>query len=484
MIFQQLCNDGDQRRDFVVVSMPLVDTDMPLMAPAVIKSTVESMGLTCLAADINQEVYQYINDNPQRASWTRFFFENTLDQEIIDQAYQMFDSLSDQILAWQPRYVGLSLLTFLSQTATRWLAYFIKKKKPDVVIIIGGVGCQLELGGSTVFVDDMFRWRLIDHYIKGDAEISLKKLLEGDTDYPGIDLNTNSWREMTREELESLPYADYSDYHMQMYTIPAVGIISSRGCVRNCTFCDFIVNWKKFQWRSADNVWQEMQQQIETYDIRGFKFNDSLVNGNQREWLRLCEHMANYNATHDDKIHWTGFYIFRNRSATSEREWELLKQSGCLQLDVGLESVIERIRYHMGKKFDNESLDFHLDQALKYKINCTSLMLVGYVNETEQDVEQTKIWLTEHQRYKDVLSFNWGTGLGIYGGTGLDRRKKELGIKMIGSSPHEWVSEHHENTPEIRQRRTLELLNHAKKLGFVCWESGFNQHFLLEKSLA
>lgn len=479
--WQQLSNPTKEHRDFVVTTVPWTDTSIPLMAPAVIKTVVESQGLSCLAVDVNQEVYRYTVDHPLKGKFIEFFFEEHMHADIEEEVFSIYLSMARQILSWTPKFVGLSLFSFMSQASLKWIAYFIKKMSPDTKIIIGGPGCLPTIAGSTAWVKQMFALGIVDFHIRGDAEIALKELLQGNLEYPGI--NSNSWQEMTREELEQLPFADFADYDLSLYDRKTIPLIGSRGCVRQCTFCDYIANWKKFQWRSAQNIFDEILYQKDRYGITKFKFQDSLVNGHPKEFNRLMELLADYNSRHTDPIEWGGFFIFRERSARSEEEWELMARGGARVLEVGIESFSQHIRYAMGKKFSDESIIFHLEQAQKHKIKCFTQMIIGYITETQADIDYTKQWLHDNLRFRDTIEFYWGMGLGIFDNTYLGEHKEELGITMIGNHPHDWVCTHTTSTPEQRREWSRELMILSQQLGYDVLTSEFNSHYLLEQRL-
>jgi radical SAM superfamily enzyme YgiQ (UPF0313 family) len=270
MQWTQLHNPDSLHYDVVIFSVPYTDSDIPLMAPAVLKPIVEKAGKSCLAADLNIEIYRYVRNHPLKDKLRQFFFDEHLDPAISQEVYDIFDGLSDQILSFSPQYVGLSVFSFLCQSSTKWLSYFLKKKNPNVKIILGGAGCLPSFTGTSKFIKILKNANLFDYHIRGDAEHSLFELLTGNDEYDGI--NDSSWKLLTNKELEALPYPDYSSYNFQLYDVQALPLIGSRGCVRKCTFCDYIANWKKFQWRTAENIFEEMLIQSELHNIRVFKF--------------------------------------------------------------------------------------------------------------------------------------------------------------------------------------------------------------------
>lgn len=481
MQWEQLKNPNNQTYDVVICTVPWTDTTLPLMAPAVLKKTAEQAGLTCLSVDLNIEMVNWTVKHPEFNKILKFFFEEKLDPTINHQMYGLLSASAVQLLSFKPKWVGLSAFSYVCQTAIKWMCYFIRKLDPNVKIVIGGPGCLPTMTGNSEFVNAMLRNKLIDYHIRGDAEISFYHLLTGNTEYPGI--NDVTWKELTSEEIRSLPIPDYDDYRFDFYETAGIPIIGSRGCVRQCTFCDYIANWKKYHWRTAEHIWDEIMFQVNRYGVTYIKFQDSLTNGNQKEFNKLMILMANYNDKHPfNKLSWGGYFIFREHHANSEKEWEILARSGCTSLAVGIESFSQHIRYEIGKKFSNEAIIFHLQQAQLHKINIHCLMIVGYINETRADIEYTKQWLRDHTRLKDIIKFHWGTGLGIFENTHLGNNKDKLGITMIGKNAHEWVSTRSDSTPEMRIGWSIEIRQLAKQLGYNVSETVHDIHYLLERS--
>jgi radical SAM superfamily enzyme YgiQ (UPF0313 family) len=473
-----LDNPRGDTRDVVICSIPWTDSNMPLMAPAVLKPIVEKAGLTCLAVDLNAEVYHYTRDHPLREDLIKFFFDEVGTPDVVPVVENIYRTIAEEIVAWRPKWVGLSVFTYVCQHSAKWIAYYIKRLDPGIKILAGGAGCLPNFTGPSEYVDHMLQQGLFDYHIRGDGENSLYELLRGNTDYEGI--NSLEWRELEQEELRSLPMPDYSLYNFDLYDKKALPIVGSRGCVRQCKFCDYIANWKRFQWRTADDIFDEMITQSQRYGIRFFKFQDSLTNGNQKEFFRLIERLAEYNLTPGNaRLSWSGFFIFREPTPRTQREWQLLADSGAETLAVGIENVNEHIRFAIGKKFSNHAIDIHFAQAKRHGIQLVILNIVGYVNEVEADIDFTKQWLRDHVEYRDILMFQWGGTLGIFPNTYLERNKTKLGVRMIGPQPSLWVNDSIASTPALRARWATELNQLSKDLGFRIFE-GLDNHFLLE----
>ena len=471
-------NLDNQQRDVVICAVPWTDTNIPMMAPAALKSIVEKTGLSCLAVDLNQEIFQYTQQHPQGSLFSDFFFDGKCHPDIENDVYQMFKDIAQGILSYQPRWVGLSLLSYACQQSAKWIAWFLKKYDPSVKIIFGGAGCLPAFTGPSVYINQLRDAGLVDYHIRGDGEHSLYELLTGNENYEGID--TDVWKELSNDELRKLPIPNYDDYNLDIYGKRVTPILGSRGCVRQCTFCDYIANWKKFQWRTGEDIFNEMLHQNQKYSANYFKFQDALINGNQKEFRSLVSLIANHNDNNpDNQFRWSSFFIFRESTAHSEQEWNDMYRSGADVLLVGIENLNERIRYAMGKKFSNDSIDFHLEQALKYNITCALGQIVGYIDETEEDIEYIKQWLRTHTRFKDIIFLQWGGTLGIFPNTYLETNQKQLGITVLGPTPQHWVSKHTTSTAAVRARWVKELVELSKELGYPVSEN-LDNHFILE----
>jgi len=481
MKFNCLSNLNNETRDVVIITVPWTDSSIPLMAPAQLKPIVESAGMSCLATDLNAEIFAWTTTHSKVDNLLQFFFDEFLVDDVKVELFDLFKEVAEQILSWKPKIVGLSLFSYVSQSSAKWLAWFIKKIDPTVIIIVGGAGCLPTFTGPSVYADDLISAGWVDYHIRGDGEHALYEFLKDNREYAGI--NSLKWRELSKDEMRSLPMPDYSQYYFDTYQKKVLPLTGSRGCVRKCTFCDYIANWKVFNWRTADDIYNEMQVQYQKYGIRYFKFQDSLTNGNMKEFVRLTEMLSAYNTANPDKsFRWSGYYIFREHNSKTEYEWEMVAASGADSLAVGIENLNQHIRYDIGKKFSNEAIDVHLALAQKHNIRLQLLNIVGYVNETEDDINFIKQWLRDHTVYQDILHLQFGGTLGIFPNTWLDRNWERLGLERTGDSPQSWINRAIDSTPEKRARWAQEINKLGTNLGYSVADN-LDNHYILESMI-
>ena len=466
-----LDNPQRQQKDIVILSVPFVDSPAPVAAPAVLKSVVEKHGFSCLAVDCNSPVYQKVNQHKHGVDMIDFYLHGNVAESVGSEIFNDLDRLTDQILSWNPTWVGLSLLSSETQNAAKWILYLLKKKQPGIKTLLGGSGSGTSANILGSFVPTMFSQGLLDFHIDGDGELALIEALKSNTDFPGI--NGQPKRYLTDEEIDQLPFADYSDYNLEHWADPKINITASRGCVRQCKFCHYIEAHKKFQWRRADRVFAEMLSQINRYGITKFAFADSLVNGNVKEFNRLITLLAEHNENNPTQpIRWSGFYILRNRSANDEWLWDTLKKSGAVRLAVGVESFSQKIRYELGKKFDDDAIIHHFRLAQKHGIGIIALLLVGYPTETPEDIKICIEWIKNNSNLGDTVGLSFAS-MAIIPGTQLDRDKFRFGVIMQEDTrelnrSREWVTDQfqHVNNWQTRQQWLKTYYQTAVENGF------------------
>jgi hypothetical protein len=452
-----------EQRDLVLVTIPFTDTPVPLYAIAQLKSVALEAGWSCRTIDLNNQFIKQIYQHRYSTDLVDWFYHETYHPGIEQFLSDMFDSMAKQILASNPKIVGISLFTYACQIATKYLCIHLRKRAPNVKIILGGSGVYDNVLGESEYIDAMKYMKLVDHHFVGDAEISFYDFLKGEKNIKGLD--KPEWEEITNAQLAEIPYANFEDYDWSIYRKPIIPMTASRGCVRRCKFCSDIAHWKLFSFRTGQHIFDEMMYQKKKYGISRFHFTDALINGNVKEFRVLCGLLSEYNtANPDDKISWVSQFIFRPRRQFAEEDWRLLAGSNPLELHVGVESLDPTVRHDMGKKFDQDDMEFNLEQALKYNIQIHCMMIVGYPTEDEASIEVAKDWLRTRTRFHDIISLSWGGTMAILPGTYLDKNQEDYEIEVYGPPWQLWRSP--VSTVEKRVRWWNELSDLSKELGY------------------
>jgi radical SAM superfamily enzyme YgiQ (UPF0313 family) len=403
----------------VITTVPFIDENTPIAAPAVLKASLQANGIDCVGLDLNIEIYNKIQHYPNRNLFLNFFYKQIINEEIVDELTKILDFYAVELLSHKPDIIGLSLFSKDSQVFTAWLCAVLRQQAPGVKIVIGGSGLETLENSLFKFPDRLKKLGLIDDYITGDSETALVEYVRGNYLYPGI--NSTNWQ--PNKFFDQLPSPDFSDYRFFKYKYTLLPIVDSRGCVQACEFCDVIEFWTKFQYLTADNIFNQILQYITDYRVYRFQFASSICNGNLREFKKLVQLIADYNnsVTNSEQIHWVGSFIVRPATQHKEELFELIKRSNGFLL-TGVESIVDRVRIALGKKFNNDDLDHHLQMLKKYGIKTNLLMIAAYPTETAEDYETVNQWFKDHKEYANVTIEHVQLTLpAILAGTGLER---------------------------------------------------------------
>ena len=252
----------------------------------------------------------------------------------------------------------------------------IKSLYPDKKIVLGGPETLfMKLKKQTLSKD--INW------VIGEGEKSIAAILNNKTntviEYDELD------------DLDQIPFLDFTPYQIPLYsaTLP---LYSSRGCIRRCAFCTERLLSSKFRQHSPLYMVEQIQLLMRTHNVSCFSFQDSLINANPRWLEEFCRLLLNKNI----KIKWEAQAAIRNDF--TQRLAQLIKDSGCYNLFIGLESASDKVLKRMNKGFTQEEAVNFLTvlhrAGLQYEIS----LIVGYPGEETKDFRETHTWLTTHKK--------------------------------------------------------------------------------------
>ncbi len=388
-----------KKLDCVICSLPFIEYYLPPAAPAVLKGHLESRGFTIRAIDFNITVKRKFenNDLPSASAFFQKRYEGLLADKpnLLKEINLLIDSWINQLLMLDPKFIALSVFSSDSRVACETIIDRLSKVKHNSKIVIGGMGV---LGDGTEEWLDTIRDK-IDYYIIGEGELALENLLKGNYNFKGINGKVEQIK-----DLSSLGVADYKDYDLDSYEPfykdkKVVQITGSRGCVRNCTFCDINTHWPSFTWRSSESIINEIRRTYETHGVKDFFFTDSLINGNLKVYMQMVEGLAQFNYKTNANITWGGQYIVRKNKNLSKDYFSLTRDSGAFNLALGVESGSNNVLNHMKKGITREDLDEFIENFDQNQISCMYFILIGYPMETEEDFLRTIDLFYDHQKY-------------------------------------------------------------------------------------
>jgi len=473
--------------DIVIGIVPLITLGYGFTAagPALLKGVLDKNGFSSKIIDFNNEYDKCFNEEQKLKNnhyFEEFSFYNT---DVYNSLENITRKWANELIDVDSRWIGISVFSFDSYRYTKLLAIMIKSINPSKKIVIGGNGLGDDSGIN--FAKELYDLNIIDAYIIGEAEVSLVELLKDNMDYPSI----NNSNRVVNMNLDDLPFPNFDDYdlteHKNRYGVVSLPITGSRGCVRNCSFCDVRSIWKKFTYRSGKSIANEIINGVTKYNVTSFSFTDSLINGSRTAFADMIFHLAEYRKTlnEDKKFTFDSHFIIRGKKHMPPVVFDKMKEAGVGTLYIGVESGSEVVRNHMKKGFSQEDLDYCMEQLARCNIQMRLLLIVGYLTETEQDFQDTLDMFDRYKKYNDIgviKEVRMGLTLLIINGSPLYKKQSENDILMDSNHSGGWICKSNPTlTFAERLRRRIKIQEHIVKLGYSMTTSSLMDKELYNK---
>lgn len=465
--------------DIVFCSLPYSDLDHVYNAPAILKGVVVDKGFTAKTVDFGCSL---LNQCDRDINWfvkTQSYFISPL--ETTPDIEKFYNNCVEYFLQNPSKYIAISVLSIFTHRATFELCKKIKEQNIQAKIVIGGRGCKHSVFSSiestlslsskdklTCFGEVMKSKKLVDEYIIGDGEDAILEVLEkASLTQVGVDHNYIS-------DSFKYPIPNYDDYNFDDYLFPdgkiMLPVTGSKGCVRDCDFCDVKSQFGKYRYRTGKDIANELISISNKFGVKKFQFTDSLVNGGLKPFIEFLTIIKEYNLSNPDKkIKWNGQYICRPASQIPAGIYELMADAGAEGLSIGAESGSNNVLESIGKKTTVEALFEELEQFRKYNITCYILTFVGHWDETWDDfIDHCKmiINLVPYVRSGTVSGISVGTVAMMLTGTPAfeNRVNREIILSEFDKTSIWYNKNNQDNTFKERIYRRLIVYELCKRL--------------------
>jgi anaerobic magnesium-protoporphyrin IX monomethyl ester cyclase len=228
------------------------------------------------------------------------------------------------------------------------------------------------------------------------------------------------------EDLDALPFPDYDLIGMKKVFF----VVSGRGCPYNCAFCFQGVHGKKYRYRSASKVVEEVIANLEKYQVKAFGFIDDTFVANLKRIKEIVEPLRSYREQkHKDFIFFCEARV--DILAKHPELLPLLKEAGLARLQVGIESGNQKILDLFNKKIDLEQIESSVKQvAALGNISMHSNFILGGP-ETEAEFNLS-LELAKRLLHLAPGWFECAAGfLCPYPGTKIALNLKDFGVELL-----------------------------------------------------
>lgn len=332
------------------------------------------------------------------------------------------------------------------------------------------LGVPLIVGGS-YFNDPTIAGAWLDlpgvsAVVAGEAEPYVSPLVEAAASgealdgFPGVWTRTSGRQPAPPlQDLDRLPFADYSDFPWGTYPRRIVPMITGRGCGWGvCTFCSDVttVAGRGFRSRSPDHVLGEIEHQAAKHGADIFVMLDLKLNSSLPVWHALIERMPGI----VPGGRWTASVHvgLEKENGLSPGELRAARAAGLVRMTTGLELGSQRVLNAMAKGTRLARTSGFIRDAAAAGISLRTTVVVGYPNETAADLRQTAAFLEEHAFGIERVMVN---RFSIMPGTPVHDRMREHpgkypGVELRGFDTRNAVVEHYnKGTRSVDYYRSL-----------------------------
>ena len=322
-----------------------------------------------------------------------------------------------------PDVVGLSVLFSTDLHNLFNVVQVVKNVLPKAVILVGGLH-------PTIYPKEIFELdqsingenRTVDFVIRGEGEERIPdfvKLLQTgkiDRNADGLVGFTDgeffcNYQRGTIEDLDSLAFPAYHLLPMEKYlqiNVPfspvpkgnrVAQLLTSRGCPIGCSFCASSNMYKKYRYRSVENVMAEINQLKERYQIDEIQFADDNLTLNRGHSVEF------FNALKEANLSWCTPNGTMVNTLTPEL-LDLMARSGLYQITLSLDSANAKTLKNLHHKPVNlNSIPGLIAKAKEYGIFTHGTLVVGMPGETMEDIDEGFDYVMDNLPLTSVSTF-------------------------------------------------------------------------------
>ncbi|MEW5945888.1 MAG: radical SAM protein [bacterium] len=303
--------------------------------------------------------------------------------------------LFDFIETRAPRAVGFTCVT-PTANRTSELCAELKRRFPKITRILGNIH-------PTVFYKAMLENDVADVVVLGEAEESVVNLLDALESgasiarVRGIAYRRDSGIAVTEpqpfiRDLDGVPFPAWRLFPRERYRIfnfasvhsPGTLVLGSRGCPYNCTFCSLKIMGRRRRRRSAANIADEIERNLEEYGYRQASFIDPIFPFSREEALDFSAEMVRRG------LHAKVVWVTETRvDHVDEEMLAAMREAGLRRIMYGFEAGSDRAMEHMRKNTTVAQARSAVLMSRRAGLQITGFFMLGVPGDTVKSIEQT-----------------------------------------------------------------------------------------------
>lgn len=351
--------------------------------------------------DMSSDVLFLIHDNfqednqfPLNIGYLAAVLENagySVEVYCMDVYHYTNEDLAKKLQENEYKIIGLSFLAARFRETIVDLCEIINKYKKNSWFVVGG-HC------ASAIPEYVLNKTKCDIVVVGEGEETILKIM--------MDKENNSLTEhiiysKPIKDLDSLPYPAWHLFPMDIYTTNIIfsgmeegdksfQMITSRGCINNCDFCFRIE--KGIRLRNLRDVVNELRLLKDRYGINVIRFQDELFLISKKR----IQEFAKLLKENDLKIKFTAN---ARVDIIDEEVALLLKEIGCILLNIGFESSSQEVLNHIKKNTTIKQNMNILEICRKINIGYGLNFIWGYPEDTKETLMNNVELIKKYNTY-------------------------------------------------------------------------------------
>ncbi|MFC1806894.1 B12-binding domain-containing radical SAM protein [Candidatus Omnitrophota bacterium] len=412
-----LVNDSEELWHLI---QDLKENDIKKIGITAYKKTIEEKGLRQFQDEL-KSIYQYviIDKNPRHYFNSQMIVKFNNIHNIFIAIYfyylkelnytklKIIDRYVSEIIKSDPRYIGFSLQGSFG-TFTRTIRKRVREVSKAPIIVGGALTPFINVKN----LDKIFEKEYFNYLVIGAGEHALPSLIETlennkepkgivnvfykkDGEVKGNDLGVI-------DDLDSLPYPDYSQFDLDLYLTPKriLPLQTVRGCSwRKCAFCSHhAIDFGNFKTFSIGKIIDIIRHLQNNYNCSHFTFHNEELTASQAK--RISEAMLDNNL---NNIYITT-YARPTEGYNNNSLLRLMRKAGFSLIHWGVESGCQRVLDLMNKGIRISIVKQVLKKSSENKIANLCFIFFGFPGETKKEAQQTVKFLKENaDSIEDIL---------------------------------------------------------------------------------
>lgn len=303
------------------------------------------------------------------------------------------------LLAQDPYCVAITTTFYVVNLPVNEMVEFIREHNPRVRIVVGG---PLISNHARHSKGDALQAALADmgadiFVIEGQGELTLSNIVDalkngGDlSNVPNIAYFEKDQLQRTQVKAEdnSLDenYIDWRGFRDEQLG-PTLQMRTARSCAFKCSFCNYPTRAGALSLTSLHVIEKELDSMREIGNVRNVVIIDDTFNVPYPRFKEICRMMIRNNY----QFNWFSYFRCSN---SDEEGIELMAQSGCKGVFLGIESGSPSILKNMNKSATIEKYARGIEMLRKHGIMTFGSFITGFPGETEETVKETVDFIRE-----------------------------------------------------------------------------------------